>query len=79
MFDYIDQELLEQFHFNLFTDDALERLGIDSKAQRMDSSPSASLRTCFVGSFIKQMSRLELAVKVLQNFYHDLPEAEQTR
>lgn len=117
MFDYTDQELLEQFHFNLLTayalgqenlgeitlcertiyynrerlleyeaktgrnlleeefeaitDDALERLHIDPKTQRMDSS--------FIGSFIKQMSRLELIVKVLQNFYHDLPEAEQTR
>ncbi len=117
MFDYTDQELLEQFHFNLLTayalgqenlgevtlcertiyynrerlleyeaktgrnlleeefqaitDDALARLPIDSKTQRMDSS--------FIGSFIKQMSRLELIVKVLQNFYHDLPQAEQTR
>ena len=33
----------------------------------------------FVGSFIKQMSRLELVVKVLQNFYQDLPEAERNR
>jgi hypothetical protein len=32
-----------------------------------------------VGSFIKQMSRLELIAKVLQNFYRDLPEAEKTR
>ena len=117
MFDYTDQELLEQFHFNLLTayalgqenlgeitlcertiyynrerlleyeaktgrnlleeefeaitEDALERLPIDPKTQRMDSS--------FIGSFIKQMSRLELIVKVLQNFYHDLPEVEQTR
>jgi hypothetical protein len=116
MFDLTDQELLEQFHFNLLTtyavgledlgevtlcertvyynrerlleyeaktgrnllkeefdaitDDALSQLPIDSKTQRMDSS--------FVGSFIKQMSRLELIVKVLQNFYHDLPETEQT-
>ncbi|MCL0098115.1 transposase [Dehalococcoidia bacterium] len=117
MFDYTDQELLEQFHFNLLTsyalgqenlgeislsertiyynrerlleyeaktgrnlleeefhaitDDALAQLSIDAKTQRMDSS--------FIGSFIKQMSRLELIVKVLQNFYHDLPKAEQTR
>lgn len=116
MFDLTDQELLEQFHFNLpttyavgledlgevtlcertvyynrerlleyetktgrnllkeesdaITDDALNQLPIDSKTQRMDSS--------FVGSFIKQISRLELTVKVLQNFYHDLPETEQT-
>lgn len=117
MFDYTDQELLEQFHFNLLTayalglenlgevslsertvyynrerlleyeartgrnlleeefnattDDALKCLPIDPKTQRMDSS--------FIGSFIKQMSRLELVVKVLQNFYHDLPQAKQTR
>lgn len=113
--DYTDEELLEQFHFNLLTayalgldglgeitlclrtvyynrkrlleyeartgrnllkeefeqitDDALRQLGLDPSIQRMDSS--------FVGSYIKQMSRLELVVKVLQNFYHDLPEAEQ--
>ena len=53
------------------TDDALEELGLNAKTQRMDSS--------FVGSFIKQMSRLELVVKVLQNFYRDLCEAEQSR
>lgn len=33
----------------------------------------------FVGSFIKQMSRLELVVKMLQNFYHELPEGEKER
>jgi len=117
MFDYTDQELLEQFHFNFLTayalgqdnlgevtlcdrtlyynrerlleyedktgrnllkkefqaitDEALAKLGINAKIQRMDSS--------FVGSFIKQMSRLELIAKVLQNFYRDLPEAEQAR
>ena len=117
MFDYTDQELMEQFHFNYLTayalgqdnigevtlcdrtiyynrerlleyeaktgrnllkeefeaitDEALARLSINTKLQRMDSS--------FVGSFIKQMSRLELIAKVLQNFYHYLPEAEQTR
>jgi hypothetical protein len=117
MFDYTDQELLDQFHFNLLTahavgldnlgditlaertlyynrerlleyeartgrnlldeefkvitDKALAKLPINAKLQRMDSS--------FVGSFIKQMSRLELLGKVLQNFYRDLPEAEQTR
>lgn len=117
MFDYTDEELLEQFHFNLLTayalgleilgevtlaertiyynrkrlleyeaqtgrnlleeefqamtDDALEELELNAKTQRMDSS--------FVGSFIKQMSRLELVVKVLQNFYRDLCEAEQSR
>ena len=111
MFDYTDQELLEQFHFNFLTahalgqdnlgevtlcdrtlyynrerlleyedktgrnllkeefqaitDEALAKQGINAKIQRMDSS--------FVGSFIKQMSRLELIAKVLQNFYRDLP------
>ena len=115
MFDYTDEELLDQFHFNLLTgralgqenlgditlsertlyynrerllnyealtgrnlleeefqsitDEALAKLKINTKTQRMDSS--------FVGSFIKQMSRLELIAKVLQNFYRDLPEAEQ--
>ncbi|MBT4513277.1 MAG: hypothetical protein HOC20_13845 [Chloroflexi bacterium] len=117
MFDYTDEELLEQFHFNLLTayavglenlgevtlaertiyynrkrlldyeaetgcnlleeefleitDDALKRLGIDAETQRMDSS--------FVGSLIKQMSRLELLVKVLQNFYYDLRKEDQER
>ena len=33
----------------------------------------------FVGSFIKQMSRLEFLVKVLQNFYRDLPDEEKER
>lgn len=119
-FDYTDEELFEQFHFNLLTayalgldglgeltlcirtlyynrkrlleyeartgcnlleeefkaitDDALksrESGHLGTETQRMDSS--------FVGSFIKQMSRLELLVKVLQNFYHDLLEAEQAR
>jgi hypothetical protein len=115
MFDYTDQELMEQFHFNYLTvyalgqdnigevtlcdrtiyynrerlleyeaktgrnllreefeaitDEALAKLSLNTKLQRMDSS--------FVGSFIKQMSRLELIAKVLQNFYYDLPEAEQ--
>jgi hypothetical protein len=117
MFDYTDQELLDQFHFNLLTahavgldnlgditlaertlnynrkrllefeartgrnlideefkaitNESLSRLHLNARLQRMDSS--------FVGSFIKQMSRLELIAKVLQNFYRDLPEAEQTR
>jgi len=117
MFDYTDEELLDQFHFNLLTaralgqdnlgditlsertlyynrerlldyeartgrnlleeefkaitDEALVKLKINAKVQRMDST--------MVGSFIKQMSRLELIAKVLQNFYRDLPEIEQTR
>jgi hypothetical protein len=64
------RNLLEE-EFNNITDDALEQLGVDTKTQRMDSS--------FVGSFIKKMSRLEIAVKVLQNFYKELPEREQER
>jgi hypothetical protein len=64
------RNLLEE-EFNNITDDALEQLGVDTKTQRMDSS--------FVGSFIKKMSRLEIAVKVLQNFYKELPEEEQKR
>jgi hypothetical protein len=117
IFDYTDEELLDQFHFSLLTaralgqenlgditlsertvyynrerlldyeartgrnlleeefqaitDEALSKLKIDARVQRMDSS--------MVGSFIKQMSRLELIAKVLQNFYRDLPEAEQAR
>jgi hypothetical protein len=64
------RNLLEE-EFNSITDDALEQLGVDTKTQRMDSS--------FVGSFIKKMGRLEIAVKVLQNFYKELPEEEQKR
>jgi len=64
------RNLLEE-EFNSITDDALEQLGVDTKTQRMDSS--------FVGSFIKKMSRLEIAVKVLQNFHKELPEEEQRR
>lgn len=62
-----DRNLLEE-EFERLTDDALEQLGINPKTQRMDSS--------FVGSCIKQMSRLELVVKVLQNFYSDLEEEQ---
>ena len=117
MNDLTDEELLEQFHFNVLTahavgleglgevtvcartlyynrarlleyeqktgcnlleeeckgitDETLQKLSINSKTQRMDSS--------FVGSFIKQMSRLELIVKVAQNFYHDISEEERTK
>ena len=117
LFDYTDEELMEQFHFNLLaayalgldglgeltlcirtlyynrkrlleyeaktglnlleeefkgiTDKALKQLGLNAGTQRMDSS--------FVGAFIKQMSRLELIVKVLQNFHRDLDEGEQAR
>lgn len=64
------RNLLEE-EFTGITDDALEQLGLNAKMQRMDSS--------FAGSCIKQMSRLELVMKVLQNFYRDLPEEEQAR
>jgi len=64
------RNLLEE-EFQVLTEDALAELGINTKTQRMDSS--------FVGSFIKQMSRLELVVKVLQNFYRDLDEDERAR
>jgi hypothetical protein len=114
-FDYTDEELLDQFHFNLLcaralgqdnlgditlsertiyynrqrlleyesktnrnlleeefqaiTDAAIAKLKLNTKMQRMDST--------MIGSYIKQMSRLELIAKVLQNFYRALPEAEQ--
>lgn len=117
VFDYTDEEVIEEFHFNLLTayavgqeglgeltlcprtiyynrgrlleyegrtgrnlieeefkgitDEALKQLGVNTKVQRMDSS--------FVGSFIKQMSRLEIVVKVMQNFYRELPEVEKER
>jgi hypothetical protein len=64
------RNLLEE-EFQTMAENSLEELGINTKTQRMDSS--------FVGSFIKQMSRLELIVKVLQNFYRDLDEKEQAR
>ena len=115
LFDYTDEELLDQFHFNLLcaralgqdnlgditlsertiyynrqrlleyesktgrnlleeefkaiTDETITKLKLNTKMQRMDST--------MIGSCIKQMSRLELIAKVLQNFYRDLPEAEQ--
>jgi hypothetical protein len=115
LFDYTDEELLDQFDFNLLTaralgqdnlgditlsertiyynrqrlldyesksgrnlleeefrsltDKTLSKLKLNTKIQRMDST--------MIGSCIKQMSRLELIAKVLQNFYRDLPEAEQ--
>jgi Transposase DDE domain len=115
-FDYTDEELLDQFHFNLLcaralgqenlgditlsertiyynrqrlleyesktggnlleeefqaiTDAEIAKLKLNTKIQRMDSS--------MIGSCLKQMSRLELIAKVLQNFYRALPEAEQS-
>lgn len=113
--DYTDEELIDQFHFNLLcaralgqdnlgditlsertiyynrqrlleyesktgrnlleeefqsiTDAEMAKLKLNTKIQRMDST--------MIGSCIKQMSRLELIAKVLQNFYRDLPEIEQ--
>jgi hypothetical protein len=117
LFDYTDEELLDQFDFNLLcaralgqdnlgditlsegtiyynrqrlldyenksgrnlleeefkalTDETISKLKLNTKLQRMDST--------MIGSSIKQMSRLELITKVLQNFYRALPEAEQLR
>jgi hypothetical protein len=62
--------LLEE-EFHAFTDDAIKVFKVNTRSQRMD--------TTFAGSFIRQMSRLELVVKVLQNFYNDLTETEQKR
>jgi len=115
--DYTDEELIDQFHFNLLcaralgqdnlgditlsertiyynrqrlleyekqsgrnlleeefkslSAEAITKLKLDTGTQRMDST--------MIGSCIKQMSRLELIAKVLQNFYRDLSEAEQSR
>jgi len=115
LFDYTDEELLDQFHFNLLcaralgqdnlgditlsertiyynrqrlleyenktgrnlleeefqaiTDAEIAKLKLNTKIQRMDST--------MIGSCLKQMSRLELIAKVLQNFYRALPEVEQ--
>jgi hypothetical protein len=59
----------EVFHETTLAE--IKALGIDTSVQRMDSS--------LLSSNIKKMSRLELVIKVLQNFYHQLPEAERTR
>jgi hypothetical protein len=113
--DYTDEELIDQFHFNLLcaralgqdnlgditlsertiyynrqrlleyesqsgrnlleeefkaiADATITKLKLNTKMQRMDST--------MIGSYIKQMSRLELIARVLQNFYRDLPETEQ--
>lgn len=117
LFDYTNEELLDQFHFNLLcslavglnnlgsitlsertvyynrerlldfevktgrnlleeefktiTDEVIAKLKLNTKIQRMDST--------MIGSCIRQISRLELIAKVLQNFYGDLPEVEQLR
>ena len=62
------RNLLEE-EFHALSGEAIKAFSLDTTVQRMD--------TTFVGSYIKQMSRLELVVKVLQNFYKDLPEEEQ--
>lgn len=64
------RNLLEE-EFQALTDEVIAQLKLNTKIQRMDSS--------MIGSCIKQMSRLELIAKVLQNFYRDLPEAEQSK
>jgi len=115
-FDYSDEELLDQFHFNLLcaralgqdnlgditlsertlyynrqrlleyesktgrnlleeefqaiTDAEIAKLKLNTQLQRMDST--------LIGACLKQMSRLELITKVMQNFYRALPEAEQS-
>jgi len=117
MFNFSDNELLEQYHFNLLTSYAvgqddlgsnplsartlyynrsrvidyeeqtginlfdeefnrqnnhlIDKFSIKTNIQRMDSS--------LIGSNIKSMSRLEIVVKVLQNFYKSLSEKEQKR
>lgn len=57
--------------FEEITDEAIELLGINTSFQRMDSS--------LIGSNIRKMTRLELLVKVLQNFFKDLPENQRKR
>jgi hypothetical protein len=115
--NYSDNELLDQYHFNLLTSYAvgqdelgsnplsirtlynnrariveyenttginllqeefdnqtkhmIEKLAIKTDIQRMDST--------LIGSNIKTMSRIEIVVKVLQNFYKSLSEKEQKR
>ena len=117
LFDWTDEEVFSQFHFNLqtcyalgledlgqvaladrtlyyhrsrvvqyqgktgrdlfrevfeeITDEAIGLLGIKTSIQRMDSS--------LIGSAIRKMTRLELLVKVLQNFWSGLPENQRKR
>jgi hypothetical protein len=56
--------------FQELTQAEIKALGIDTSIQRMDSS--------MISSNIKKMSRLEIAIKVLQNFFHDLAKEDQT-
>jgi len=71
--DYEEKNGVNLFEdvFRQITLDEIKALGIDASVQRMDSS--------LISSNIKKMSRLELAIKVLQNFYGDLPEQERNR
>lgn len=55
--------------FQELSSDFIEELGLSTKMQRMDST--------LIDSNIKHMSRLELVIKVLQNFFRSLPEKEQ--
>lgn len=68
----------QQYGVNLFeqvfhdiTLDGIKALGLDTSIQRMDSS--------LIGSNIKKLCRLELVIKVLQNFYRHLPAPERAR
>jgi hypothetical protein len=55
--------------FNDLASDFIEELGLSTKMQRMDST--------LIDSNIKHMSRLELVIKVLQNFFRSLSDSEQ--
>lgn len=55
--------------FNDLSADFIEALGLSTKIQRMDST--------LIDANIKHMSRLELVIKVLQNFVRSLSEPEQ--
>jgi hypothetical protein len=65
-----DRDLFKEV-FEEITDEAIELLGIKTSFQRMDSS--------LIGSNIRKMTRLELLVKVLQNFWNDLPDKQRNR
>jgi len=62
---------LHEETFRLITQSELKALGVDASVQRMDST--------FISSNIKKMSRLEICLKVLQNFYKELPKQAQER
>lgn len=73
LIDYEERTGINLFEdvFHQITLEEIKALGIDTSVQRMDSS--------LISSNIKKMSRLELAIKVLQNFYGELPEGERRR